>query len=641
MRVAVSQFATSLNVQENLATCLRIINETATCVPNLIVLPEYCNTQFFSEQYCHTQFEKDKQGSGYDTYQESCQEKYPEKYPGKRQESYQAWQQALSINGDFLRQIAEQAKKHHCYIVINVTLRRGSIQRPLTNNKNEESNGVISVTSCLFSPLGELIHQVDKQQLTAKEKEFFSHTTDKHVTDLLAKPLTMPLGMLGLLAGNEDVTYSTSRELALHGTQLLCHSNSSSTLDQSRYYGPARASENKLFLVSANKIGSLIPQTLRPETKGNNLCGGDYDDHFESSESLVGIGHSQIISPTGDVIAKLPNDKEGFVFADIDLSQADSKLRPDNTDVFKQRRPALYNTLTTVVKNERHEGTNTTVSTNISTDTDAKVPVTANVAIFATYKSNEQAIEDVCHYIENNLTDIIQLPELFFISDKLITHNADELTKISDLCDQLITQIKAELRPFQYVCTSLVLEGIHQAVIISDQGLFATQQQLHFCQRYQWTELGDEVNIIALPLEQGSINVAMLTADDANIPEMVNIVVLNNIHLLLVPFDIQEACEVEYSLLSRAAEHNICIVAASREKNFVKEALVDSSNIYSKNKVKSQKSTGFIANLSTDSVLLNQWKSRKKEGYANKPLVKHQQGKITKAVIHPIAACKN
>ncbi len=294
----------------------------------------------------------------------------------------------------------------------------------------------------------------------------------------------------------------------------------------------------------------------------------------------------------------------------------------------------------------------------------SKVAETANVAIFATYKSNEEAIEDVCHYIENNLSDIIQLPELFFIADKTITNDAQQLALIASLSIKLMNQISSVLRPFQYVCTSLVIDGMHQAVLISEHGLFATQQQLHFCQRYQWTALGDEVNIIELPLEQGIINLAMLTADDANIPEIVNVAALNNIQVLLVPFDIQAPSEVEYSLLSRAAEHSICIIAASREKSFAEDIPNDLSNDLlndlpsnkstennansknqnnknnkNKKKIKLKKSTGFIANITTSSALLTSMKSDKFTGYISQPRVKHQHGKITKAVIHPLAAC--
>ena len=612
MRVAVSQFATSLNTQENLASCIRMINETAVCKPDLIVLPEFSNTLFTSTEASNTQVANTL----------PCYVDHN-----------QAWQQALAIDGAFLQAIAERAKVHCCYIVINVTLRK-DVSRDFPNNKQGGSiKSNISVTSCVFSPQGELIHQQDKKTLRGHENDFFISANNR--TKKITEVVTTPFGKLGLLSGSDSFTFEVSRGLALSGVQLLCNSMNSFALDQSSFHDPARASENKVFLANANKIGLLVPNE-KPDRKPNETP--DENPQGQSQEALVGVGQSQIISPEGKVLAKITNNEEGFVFADIDLSECNinNKCRPDGTNLIKQRRPELYQQLSTAVKKAAlHE--NVHASVHVSD----KVPVTTNVAIFATYKSNEQAIEDVCHYIENNLSDIIQLPELFFIGDKTITDDAQQRAEISSLSQQVIKQVSTVLRPFQYLCTSLIIEDKHQAVLISEHGLLATQEQLHFCQRYQWTELGNNLNIINLPLEQGNIKLAMLTADDANIAEIVKISALNAIHLLLVPFDIQEPCEVEYHLLSRAAENRICIVAASREKSFTNTLSFDNAanNIYNKNKVKSQKSTGLIANLTTDPALLPQWQAPRFNGYINQPLVKHQYGKITKAVIHPIAAC--
>ena len=575
MRVAVAQFATSLNIQENLATCIRIINESATCKPSLIVLPEFCNTQ-----PCYT-------------------------------DHNQAWQQALSLNGDFLQSIAEQAVAHECHIALNVTLRR----EPSRDQQEGKIKSNISITSCLFSPLGKLIQQKNKQNLTEDEKYFFS------TTGSLSEGVKTYFGELGLLVGSDIMTFNPSRSFAADGVSLLCHSMSTFALDQSHIHGPARASENKVFIATASKVGPLIsPEHIsQPQNIINTV------KSMSPHKDLIGIGQSQIISPNGKILAKIDNREEGYIFADIDFMQADSKKnasRPDGTDLIKQRRPELYQTQP-MEKAPSHADTK-------------NIPATANVAIFATYTTNEQAIEDVCHYIENNLSDITQLPELFFIADKETLHNTEKMTEAAQLSKQLINKVSAVLRPFQYVCTSLIIEGKHQAVLINKGGLFATQQQLHFCNRYRWSALGDNVKVIELPLEQGSIKVAMLTADDANIPEIVNTVALNSIHVLLVPFDIQEPAEVEYSLLSSAVENRICIVAATREKDFTTELPSESKN---KKKIKLQKSTGLIINLTTDDALLTQWKSRKFDGYINPPLIKHQHGKITKAVIHPIAAC--
>lgn len=574
MRVAVAQFATSLKAQESLASCIRMIDEVAQCEPELIVLPEYCNTLPWYLDH------------------------------------NQAWQQALAIDGDFLHTIMQQAKKHNCYIVLNVTLRRDHAR--VHQDGAIKSN--ISVTSCLLSPLGELIQQVDKQTLSQHETEYF--TAENEFYDIAETPF----GKLGLMAGSDGASYQAPRDFALSGAQLLCRSGHSFSLDQTKLLDLARAWENKVFLATANKVGALIPAQALAESAISAA------ESLIPEEYLVGVGQSQIIAPDGKLLATIPHQKEGFAFADIDLALAGlaHKLRPDGSELIKQLRPALYKIPTNQQEALDEEGVN--------------VPETVNVAIFATYKSNQQAIEDVCHYIENNLSDIIQLPELFFIDDKAATNNTEKLNEIASVSSQVIKKISAVLRPLQYVCTSLVINGTHQAVLINEDGIFASQQQLHFCERYQWTALGEQLNIITLPLEQGLIKLTMLTGDDANIPEIVKAASVSGIQVLLVPFDIQEPQEVEFSLIAHAAESRVCLVAASREKSFSNE--VPTEKPKHKNKIKPLKSTGFIANLPTDLALLKQIRSTKFNGYLNKPLVKYQQGKITKAVIFPIAAVK-
>lgn len=576
MRVAVAQFATTFNSQENLTTCLEMINQAAHNQPTIIVLPEFCNTQPYYDDHNH------------------------------------AWQQALTPNSEFIQGVAQQAKQHHCYIVLNVTLRRD--QTRVDKSPLDKSN--ISITTCILSPTGELIQQIDKADLSVQEQTYF--TCAEQVPAIMADTS----GKVGLLFNAQSQQYSTARKLALQGVQLLCHSEHSYTVDASSLHNVARAIDNNIFIASANKVGKFA-------LKDRML------------EHANGAGHSQIISPNGTVLAKIANDKPGVIFADIDLSTAGiaNKTRPDGTKFEQQQRPTLYQ--------------NTVISRQTSVRDDEysdQTPATINAAIFATYKSDHQAIEDVCHYIENNLSDIIQLPELFFIADKTqLISDKTQLQHAEDVSLALIKKISAVLRPYQYVCTSLVVDGKHQAVLISQIGIFATQQQLHFCQRYQWTALADEIKIIQLPLEQGNINLAMLTADDSTIPEVVHILAENNTDLLLIPFDIQSPQEVDYSLVSQGAENRVSIVAATREKSFAcaqlpphqqpephsKQGPIQATNQQNK-KLKTKKSTGIIVNLSRNSTLTTQCQAGKFTGYANKPLVKHQHGKITKALIYPM-----
>ena len=381
MRVAVSQFATSSNVQENLASCIRLINEAATCKPCLIVLPEYCNTLFCDDPLGHLQL-----GTT----------------PGGYVDHNQAWNDALAINGEFLQAIAAQAIKHCCYIVLTVTMQRDLLR----NHQDGAIKSNITVTTCLFSPVGERIYQADKKTLTGHENEFFISMRE------LSDVITTPFGKLGLLTGSDSMNFKASRDLALGGAQLLCNSINTFAIDQSKLHDPARSFENNVFLATANKVGALVAKDQREE----------YDQAV-----LVGSGQSQIISTDGKVLAKITHHDEGFVFADIDLSEAglNNKTRPDSTQVITQLRPELYQALTAVTKQEHHN--------EHKLSHNGSVPITANVAIFATYAANEKAIEDVCQYIENNLSDIIQLPELFFVADKNITHDAVQLSLIESL----------------------------------------------------------------------------------------------------------------------------------------------------------------------------------------------------------------
>ena len=279
MRVAVAQFATSSNTQENLATCIRMIKEAAKCKPAIIVLPEYCNTQ------------------------------------ADQQNHQQAWDEALNLNGEFLQQIAALAKLHHCNIVLNVTLRRDLVR----NEVNPLIKSNISITTCTFAETGELIHQADKQTLQAHESEFFINT--KTVDSLF----TSSLGKLSVLTGTEITSYK-AREQSRQGAKLLCNLQSTKSQIQNSIYSAAWAHDNNVFIAKASKISD---------------CGSVKSKAINNEDS------SQIVSLNGKILATLANDKEGVIFADIDLDKAglEKHQRPDGTNFTSQHRPELYQQL--------------------------------------------------------------------------------------------------------------------------------------------------------------------------------------------------------------------------------------------------------------------------------------------------------
>ena len=276
-RVAALQFASGTDVDQNLSTCLRMIDAAQAHKPDLLVMPEFSN---------HISWYVDTE---------------------------HAERVAVTLDGLFFSAIGERAARYGCYIVINVSLRR--------------AGGGLTVSSVMFGPAGEILAVADKQTLMGHENTWFRRA------ESTSEVVNTPLGRLAMFPCRDGVTCETPRGLALRGAQLFCDSLNSFALDEAILHVPARAPENKVFLVAANKVGPLIP--------GHLLEAVSAQTHIPM-RFLMGAGGSQIVSPSGEILARGPLDEEAVVFADIDLSQADNKLRPDGTHLFAARRPELY-----------------------------------------------------------------------------------------------------------------------------------------------------------------------------------------------------------------------------------------------------------------------------------------------------------
>jgi predicted amidohydrolase len=53
-------------------------------------------------------------------------------------------------------------------------------------------------------------------------------------------------------------------------------------------------------------------------------------------------GHSQIVAPSGKVLAQAGETDEGWIVADVDPASADRKAFSQWNDIFADRRPDLY-----------------------------------------------------------------------------------------------------------------------------------------------------------------------------------------------------------------------------------------------------------------------------------------------------------
>ncbi len=542
IRVAAVQLEVIGDVAANLATCCRMIDEAASAKPDLIVLPEFCN---------HLAWYTD------------------------RDHSYEV---AVSLDGEFLGKIGQKAAEHHCYIMINCTVRRADKK--------------VTGTNCLFDPNGRLIATSDKQVLMGNENNFLEKATEN--CDIIP----LPFGDIGMYSCMDGVTFETSRGMSVRGAQLLLNSLNSFAKDEASLHIPVRAVESKVFVVAACKVGALVPPEMTKIVA---------DRLKISPEQLRGDGHSQIVAPDGTVMAMLAHDQEGFVVADIDLSEADNKLRPDGTHVMAARRPELYRQFLEEPQPRQFKRGDDEVVT----------------AVYQPKASGMAAVEEVGDMLPTAVAQqakMVVLPELFFLENGLVDDVATGVAQSQQALAVLQTVLQAVDAPLHVVTTIVEQDedgAGHTAVLLSKNGIELRQPQLHASARHDWvTQLGD--GVATIDLDWG--RVALVAGNDSIYPETFRLGALQDVQVTAVSTHIQEKWELALGLPERAAENRMSVLVGSRPT-----PLMGGSAIFT---------------IDEDFTLWTEWKKRPFDGNINNPIVNKMSeltGLLT-ATIYPNAS---
>jgi len=150
-------------------------------------------------------------------------------------------------------------------------------------------------------------HLFDREKLffSRGDRAFAAHPVDKY--------------KLGMIICFDWLFPEVTRILSLKGAQVICHP-ANLVLPYCQDAMRIRSIENRVFTVTANRIGT--------EKRGNL--------------SMSFTGKSQIIDPTGRVLASAGERSESLKIVEIDVSQANDKQITASNDIFKDRRTALF-----------------------------------------------------------------------------------------------------------------------------------------------------------------------------------------------------------------------------------------------------------------------------------------------------------
>lgn len=475
---------------------------------------------------------------------------------------------SVPVGGTFLNAIAAKARELGVYVVVNCTVQR--------------EGGEATGSSLLYSPEGELLADNTKQIYIGHENDFLERaSTEGPITET-------SLGRVGLYACMDGVINETPRCLALNGAQLMLNSLNSFATDEASLHIPVRAAENKVYVIAANKVGPLVPEEM---VEGISQATG-IPPRF-----LSGAGESQIVAPDGAVLAKASLDQAEYVYADIDVSLADDKCRPDGTDIFRSRRPSLYGAIAQDPSQQAlpaMEG--------------------ADELVAAVLSLPEAAPTDQVVSLVRDASDrgagLIALPPCLGSTDNLeAAAEAGEalVTALSGACGEAC------------VTTSIVRRGStgkyqHCAVAIGAQGLLLSQCQIHASERYGWSELTD--SIVTAELSFGRL--AVVTSDDSLYPETFRLLAMAGVEVAAVPLSPLEDWELQTGLLERSAENRINLLVAPDTR---------------------MHGPGFITELQTDFTVMTPWTEREFDGLLSQPIW-HRGGEqaILLATVRPANA---
>jgi predicted amidohydrolase len=180
----------------------------------------------------------------------------------------------------------------------------------------EKVESVIFNAAVLIGPDGEMLGEYRKLHLPGEERLAFRAGYRLPVFETA-------FGQVGILLGWDLAFPEAARSLTLDGADLVCvcanwgHSPAQERgifVEEWRTYVQARASENALYVVAANRVGE------------------EYSYHF--------FGDSMVAGPRGEIYASIDEEIEGYAVATIDLD-AVRKTRED-LQLIQCRVPPAY-----------------------------------------------------------------------------------------------------------------------------------------------------------------------------------------------------------------------------------------------------------------------------------------------------------
>ncbi|MDZ4766778.1 MAG: carbon-nitrogen hydrolase family protein [Chloroflexota bacterium] len=211
---------------------------------------------------------------------------------------------AQRVPGPAVNLIAQRANEYGVYIAFGMVTK-------------EKVESVIYNSALLVGPDGELVDMYNKIHLRGEERMAFREGFKLPTMDT-------EFGTIGLMVGYDLSFPEVARSLVLDGAELICVIGNweASAMDEWKTYLRARAYENAVFMVGANRVGEDV--------------------------TLIFGGESMVVGPRGQIYSSLAGETdpdtgaplEGFAVARIDLDEV--RRSREDFQLIQNRQPPVY-----------------------------------------------------------------------------------------------------------------------------------------------------------------------------------------------------------------------------------------------------------------------------------------------------------
>ncbi len=200
--------------------------------------------------------------------------------------------------GPTTQALIASARKQNCFIVAGLA---------------EHHGGNVYNSAVLVGREG-LVARYRKIHLFSNEKQWFAPGDTPFPVEDIGR------AKVGIMICFDHLFPESARTLALKGAEIIAHPSNLVMPVYAQVTMRARALENGVFTVTANRVGI----------------------EARTDETLRFTGESQIVSPSGEILAHSPAEGEDVQVVEIDPAQARDKSLNASNDRLADRRPEFY-----------------------------------------------------------------------------------------------------------------------------------------------------------------------------------------------------------------------------------------------------------------------------------------------------------